>query len=379
MSAVQARVHYSMKQEFQLLAAIIRDHSPEEYSYDPVDGDRSAKKADYDLVEVIPVSDPNSATMAQRIMQYQAALQLAQGAPQIYDLPILHRQMLEVLGIKNAAKLVPIEDDMTPHDPISENMAFLNGKPTKAFIYQDHEAHIAVHQTFMQDPMIAQTIGQNPMAQQMGAAIMAHIAEHLGYAYRKKIEERLGAPMPVPNAEMNEEMEVQLSRAVAQAAGQLLQMNKAQAAQQQAQQQAQDPLIQMQQQELQLKGQEVQIKAKKVDADIAIAQQRLQLDAQQKGVQGPDPQIAMQQAQQQAQQGQQAHQQQLAIQAQQAQAQQQAMQQQAALKAQQLQQAHQHKQQLHGQGLTHKQQAHQMKLAMQAQAAKQKKELTDGK
>ena len=377
MSAVQARVHYSMKQEFKLLAAIIRDHSPEDYGYDPVDGDRSAKKADYDMVEVIPVSDPNSSTMAQRIMQYQAALQLAQGAPQIYDLPLLHRQMLEVLGIKNAAKLIPTEDDMLQVDPISENMAFLNGKPTKAFLLQDHDAHIAVHQTFMQDPMIAQTIGQNPMAQQMGAAIMAHISEHLAFSYRKKIEDQLGAPLPLPNAEIPPEMEVQLSRLVAQAATQLLQMNKANAAQQQAQQQAQDPLIQMQQAELQIKGQEVQIKAKKVDADIAIAQQRLQLDAQQKG--GPDPRIAQQQAIQQAQQGQQAHQQQLAIQAQQAQAQQQAQQQAAALKAQQLQQAQQHKQQAHIQGLTHKQQAHQQKLAAQALAAQQKKELTNGK
>ena len=379
MSAVQARVHYSMKQEFQLLAAIRRDHSSEDYEYDPESGDRSAKKSDYSMVDVIPVSDPNSATMAQRIMQYQAALQLAQGAPQIYDLPLLHRQMLEVLGIKNAAKLVPTEDDMLQVDPISENMAFLNGKPTKAFLLQDHDAHIAVHQTFMQDPMIAQTIGQNPMAQQMGAAIMAHISEHLAFSYRKKIEDQLGAPLPLPNAEIPPEMEVQLSRLVAQAATQLLQMNKANAAQQQAQQQAQDPLIQMQQAELQIKGQEVQIKAKKVDADIAIAQQRLQLDAQQKVAQGPDPRIAMQQAAQQAQQGQQAHQQQLAIQAQQAQAQQQAQQQAAALKAAQLQQAHQHKQQAHIQGLTHKQQAHQQKLAAQALAAQQKKELTNGK
>jgi hypothetical protein len=373
MSAVQARVHYSMKQEFQLLAAIIRDHSPEEYDYEPVDGDRSAKRADYDMVEVIPVSDPNSATMAQRIMQYQAALQLAQGAPQIYDLPLLHRQMLEVLGIKNAAKLVPTEDDMAPHDPISENMAFLNGKPTKAFIYQDHDAHIAVHQTFMQDPMIAQTIGQNPMAQQMGAAIMAHIAEHLGYAYRKKIEERLGAPMPVPNADMDEEMEVQLSRVVAQAAGQLLQMNKAQAAQQQAQQQAQDPLIQMQQQELQIKGQDSATKAKKVDADIALGQQKLALESQKAA--GENPAIAQQQAAQQSQQAQQAHQQQLAQADQAHQMQQQAAQQAAMLKAQQLQQAQQHKQQAHQQGLGHKEQAHKMKLATQALAARQKKEV----
>jgi len=403
MSAVQARVHYSMKQEFQLLAAIRRDHSSDTYEYDPENGDRSAKKSDYALVEVIPVSDPNSATMAQRIMQYQAALQLASGAPQIYDLPLLHRQMLEVLGIKNAAKLVPTEDDMTPVDPISENMAFLNGKPVKAFLLQDHDAHIAVHQTFMQDPMIAQTIGQNPMAQQMGAAIMAHISEHLGFSYRNKIQDRLGAPLPMPGAELPPEMEIQISRLVAQAATQLLQMNQAQAAQQQSQKQAQDPLIQMQQQELQLKGQEVAIKGKKVDADIALAQQRLQLDAQQKGAGGPDPRIAQQQAAQQAQQGQQAHQQQMAAQVQQAQAQQaqaqqgqqahqqqmaaqvqqaQAQQaqaqQQAAMQAQQAQQAALHKQQTHQQGLSHKQQQHNMKLATQALAAKLKKGTPSG-
>ena len=375
MSAVQARVHYSMKQEFQLLAAIIRDHSPEEYTYDPEGADRSAKKSDYDMVEVIPVSDPNSATMAQRIMQYQAALQLAQGAPQIYNLPILHRQMLAVLGIPNYNKLVPIEDDMTPVDPISENMAFLNGKPTKAFLAQDHDAHIAVHQSFMQDPMIAQVIGQNPMAQQMSAASMAHIAEHLGFAYRNKIQEQLGATLPMPGAELPPDIELQLSRLVAQAAQQLLQVNKAGAAQQQAQQQAQDPIIQMQQQELQLKGQEVQIKGKKVDADIAIAQQKLQIEAQKQ-----QPGVA---PQQQSAQAQQAHQQELAIQGQQAQQQAAAQQQQTqqqlqmaaqqhAIKLAQQQQAVAHKQQAHVQGLTHKQQLHQQKLAAQKAAAEAK-------
>ena len=362
MSAVQARVHYSMKQEFKLLASIIRDNTSDEYEYTPdFTDDRKAKRADYDMVEVIPVSDPNSSTMAQRIMQYQAALQLAQGAPQIYDLPLLHRQMLEVLGIKNAAKLVPVTDDMTPVDPISENMAFLKGKPTKAFIYQDHEAHIAVHSTFMQDPMIAAAMGQNPMAQQMQASIQAHIAEHLGFAYRTKIEERLGAPLPNPDAPLPEEVEVQLSRLVAQAAAQLLQQNQQQAAQQQAQQQAQDPIIQMQQQELQLKGQEVQIKGKKVDADIALNQAKLQMEAQKNG--GNPQQQAMQaqqQAQQQAAQAQQVHEQSM----QQAQAQAQAQQ------AQQVQQA-QHAAQVHDQGLNHKQQAHQMKLAIAAQKAAQ--------
>ena len=379
MTAVQARVHYAFKQELHLIAEIIEDYTDEDYSYEPETGGPQAKKSDYGMVDIIPVSDPNAATMSQRVIQYQAVLQMAQMAPQIYNLPELHRGMLDVLGIKNAAKLVPIEEDMTPIDPVSENMAFLTGKPTKAFLMQDHDAHIAVHQTFMQDPMIGQVIGQNPMAQQMSAAIMAHISEHLGYSYRKKIEERLGVAMPIPNAKLPEAMEVQLSRLVAQAATQLLQMNKAGAAQQQAQQQQQDPLIQMQQAELQIKGQEVQIKAKKVDADIAYNQQKLQMEAAKQQPQGPDPRIAMQQAAQQSQQGQQAHQQQLAIQAQQAQAQQQAMQQAAALKAAQLQQAAQHKQQAHVQGLTHKQQAHQQKLAAQELAAKQKKELANGK
>jgi hypothetical protein len=205
MSAVQARVHASLKMEFKLLKQIIRDYMPPDYSYIPVGGDRAAKQEDYDLVEVIPVSDPNAATMAQRIMQYQAALQLAQGAPQIYDLPNLHRQMLEVLGIKNAEKLVPVEEDQKPRDPISENMSFLTGKPTKAFIYQDHQAHIATHMALLQDPMVAQMIGQSPMAQQMGAAIMAHVAEHMAFAYRQQVEEQLGVPLTPPDAELDEQ------------------------------------------------------------------------------------------------------------------------------------------------------------------------------
>ena len=278
MGAVQARVHYSMKQEFKLLKGIIRDYSPAEYEYDPQGNDRQVKQSDYDLVEVIPVSDPNSSTMAQRIMQYQAVIQLAQGAPQIYDLPLLHRQMIEVLGIKNAEKLIPGADDQTPKDPISENMAFLNGKPTKAFIYQDHEAHIAAHTAFMQDPMIAAQIGQNPMAQKIQAAAMAHIAEHLAFLYRKKVEEQIGVPLPAPDASLPEDIEVQVSRLVAQGAAQLLQLNKAQQQQQQAQQQAQDPLVQMQQAELQLKGQAEQTKAQKVQADIEMAKAKLELE-----------------------------------------------------------------------------------------------------
>lgn len=253
---------------------------PEDYDYEPVGGDRTAKREDYDIVEVIPVSDPNSSTMAQRIMQYQAVMQLAQQAPQIYNLPVLHRQMIEVLGVKNAEKLVPVDDDQKPRDPISENMAFLNGEPTKAFIYQDHDAHIAVHSTFMQDPMIAQQMGQNPMAQQMMGAIQAHIAEHLAYLYRKKIEEQLGVALPAPNEELPEEIEVQLSQLVAQASTQLLQQNMAMAQQQKAQQLQQDPLIQMQQAELQIKQQEAQTRAQKTQADIQLAQEKLKLDAQ---------------------------------------------------------------------------------------------------
>jgi len=299
MSAVQARVHYSMKQEFKLLKSIIRDYTPESYEYTPVAGTPQAKRADYDMVDVIPVSDPNSATMAQRIMQYQAVIQLAQGAPQIYNLPVLHRQMIEVLGIKNADKLVPIDDDMTPRDPISENMAFLTGKPTKAFIYQDHDAHIAVHTSMMQDPMVMGQMGQNPMAQQMQAAIMAHVAEHIAFQYRSKIEQRLGATLPKPDIEMPEEVEVQLSKLVAQAAAQLLQINKNEAAQKQAQQQMQDPVMQMQQAELQIKQQDAQTKAQKVQGELAIKQAELQLKAQDMATkQGEDPAMAAQRQQQ---------------------------------------------------------------------------------
>jgi hypothetical protein len=324
MSAVQARVHYSMKQEFKLLKSIIRDYTPTEYEYDPIIGDKRAKQADYDMVDVIPVSDPNSATMAQRIMQYQAVIQLAQGAPQIYNLPELHRQMIEVLGVRNADKLVPIDDDLTPRDPISENMAFLTGKPTKAFIFQDHEAHIAVHTSMMQDPMIMGQIGQTPMAQQMQAAIMAHVSEHIAFQYRSKIEERLGASLPAPNAELPNEVEAQLSKLVAQAAQQLLQMNKGQQAQKAAQQQMQDPVVQMQQQELQLKQQDAQTKAQKVQGELAIKQAELQLKAQEfqsKQTENPamiaqrqQQEIAMQaqRHQQELQQAQEAHQQDLA-------------------------------------------------------------------
>jgi hypothetical protein len=313
MSAVQARVHFSMKQEFKLLKAIIRDYTPTAYEYKPETGDRKAKQEDYDMVEVIPVSDPNSATMAQRIMQYQAVIQLAAQAPQIYNLPVLHRQMIEVLGVKNADKLVPVEDDQQPKDPISENMGFLKGTPTKAFIYQDHDAHIAAHQSFMQDPMIAQTVGQNPMAQQMSAAMQAHIAEHLAFLYRKKIEEQMGIPLPPPEEKLPEDIEVNLSRLVAQASTQLMQKNMAQAQQQQAQQQMQDPIMQMQQAELKIKAQDSQTKAQKVQGDLAIKQQELQLKAQELSAkQGEDPRITALKAQMDMQQAAQAHSQQLA-------------------------------------------------------------------
>jgi hypothetical protein len=280
MSAVQARIHYSMKQELRLLKDIIRDYTPESYDYEPVDGRARAKKGDYELVTVIPVSDPNAATMAQKIVQYQAVLQLAQGAPQIYNLPQLHRQMLDVLGIRNAQKLIPLEDDQKPKDPITENMNILMMKPLKAFIYQDHDAHITSHTNFLQDPTTAAAIGQNPQAQMMMAAMQAHIAQHFAFKYRQMIEQQLGAPLPDYKEEAEESMpedyEVQISRLVAQASTQLLQQNQTQAAQQQAQQQMQDPIVQMQMQELAIKGEEQKRKATRDQADIEL--KKLELD-----------------------------------------------------------------------------------------------------
>jgi len=284
MSAVQARIHYSMKQELRLLKDIIRDYTPEEYDYEPVDGRPRAKKSDYSLVTVIPVSDPNAATMAQKIVQYQAVLQLAQGAPQIYNMPQLHRQMLDVLGIRNAQKLIPLEEDKKPKDPITENMDVLNQKPLKAFIYQDQEAHIAAHTNFLQDPTTAAVIGQNPLAQQMTAALQAHIAEHFGFKYRQMIEQQLGAPLPYMKDEdqdaLPEDYEIQISRLVAQASSQLLQQNQAAAAQQQAQQQAEDPIVQMQMQELQIKAQEQQRKAQKDQVDAQLRVEQLAIERQ---------------------------------------------------------------------------------------------------
>jgi len=278
MSAVQARIYYAMKQEFKLLKGIIRDYTPEEYSYDPEVGDRRAKQADYDNVDVIPVSDPNAATMSQKVVQYQAVMQMAQANPQIYDLPELNRQMLEVLGVKNIGKLIPNSEDQKPKDPVSENMALINGKPVKAFIYQDHEAHITVHMAAIQDPKIMQMIGQNPMASQIQAAAMAHINEHIAFEYRKQLEEQLGVPLPNPDENLPEDVEVQLSRLTADAANKLLQKDQSEVQQQQIQQQQQDPLIQMQQQELAIKQQEVQIKAQKTMADIEIDKGKLELE-----------------------------------------------------------------------------------------------------
>jgi len=361
MSAVQARVHYSMKEEFKLLKDIIRDNTPGEYEYTPNGGDRKAKQEDYDMVDVIPVSDPNSATMAQRIMQYQAIIQLSQSAPQIYDLPQLHRQMIEVLGVKNADKLVPVEDDMKPRDPVSENMAFLNGKPTKAFIYQDHDAHIAVHTAMLQDPLLAAQIGQNPQAQKMQAEIMAHISEHLAFSYRKKVEEQLGVPMPAPDADLPEDVEVQLARLTAQAAQQVLAQSKGQAAQQQAQQQAQDPLVQMQQAELKIKQQDADTKQLKVKGDLQIKAEELSLKAQEMArAGGEDPAMAAMRLQQEIAQAQELHG--LEMAAKQAELQQAQAQQQQAMMMQQ--QAHQQK-------LAHGGQVHAQKLMHAHNAAQQ--------
>jgi hypothetical protein len=276
MAAVQARVHYAMKQEFKLLKAIMAEYAPSEYGYQPDRGEISARQMDYALVDVIPVSDPNSSTMAQRVVQYQAVLQMAQAAPQIYNLPQLHRQMIEVLGIKNAEKLVPTPEDAEPVDPVSENMNALVGKPLKAFIYQDHAAHITTHEAFMKDPMIAASLGQNPQAQRIMGSLQAHLMEHYGFLYRQQLEEKLGAPLPAPNDPLPKEVEVPLARLVAQAGQQLTQTHQQQAAQQQAQQKAQDPVIQMQQQELQLKAQEIQQNAQKDAADLQLKAQEQQ-------------------------------------------------------------------------------------------------------
>jgi len=286
MSAVQARIHFAMKEELGLIKDIIRDYTPDDYEYVPAEGTPSAKKSDYDKVDVIPVSDPNASTMAQKIVQYQAVLQLAQGAPQMYNMPLLHRQMLEVMGIKNAQKLIPMDDDRKPEDPVSENQNMLMMKPVKAFMYQDHQAHITVHMSAMQDPKIMQLLQGNPIAPQLQAAMMSHINEHLGFEYRKQIELQLGMSLPPQMDESGEEIhmapevEARLAPMLAQAAQRLLAQNQSQVAQQQAQQQAQDPIVQMQQQELQIKQAEQQRKAAKDAADIQLKQSQQQIESQ---------------------------------------------------------------------------------------------------
>jgi hypothetical protein len=277
MTAVQARVHYTLKREFKLIKEIIRDYTDPNYEYTPEYGNKKAKREDYDKVDLIPVSDPNAATMSQRVVQYQAVIQMAQMAPDIYDLPFLHRQMLEVLGIKNAEKLVPLEDDQKPRDPVAENMAVLKGKPVKAFFYQDHQAHIQVHMSAVKDPLIQQLIGQNPRAPQIQAAMMAHIAEHVAYAYRQKIEQQMGVALPPEDDKLPPQVEMALSSMMAQAAQQVLQENQAQVAQQQAEAQAQDPVIQMQMAELEIKKQEVALKEKKFATDAAAKADELEL------------------------------------------------------------------------------------------------------
>ena len=291
MSAVQARVHYALRQELKLIAGIIRDYTDDEYTYEPEHGDMQVKKSDYKHVDILPVSDPNAATLSQRVVQYQAVIQLAQSAPQIYNLPELHRQMLDVLGIKNADKLVPLDDDQKPKDPVTENMAALKGKPMKAFMFQDHQAHIQVHQMAMQDPIVQQLIGQNPQAQAIMGAMQAHIAEHVGYAYRQKIEDAMGASLPSPKEELSPDLEVELSRLIAQAAPQVLAQSQAMAAQQQAQQNAKDPVMQAELIDQQVKQGELERKKAKDQTDaqfkakeLALKEQELQSKKVQAGI-----------------------------------------------------------------------------------------------
>jgi len=278
MSAVQARIHYAMKQEFKLLKGIIRDFTDDEYSYTPDDGKAQIKQQDYDIVEVIPVSDPNAATMSQKVVQYQAVMQLAQANPNIYDMVELNKQMLEILGVKNIDKLIPQSDKPKPQDPVSENMNVINNKPVQAFIYQDHQAHIATHMAFMQDPKILALVGQSPNANTVRAAMEAHIAEHLAFEYRKQIEEQVGVALPAPNEKIDEQVELDLSRVVAKAAQQLLDKDIKEAQAQEIMAKQQDPVMQMQQKELQIKEMEAQTKAQKMQADIELDRAKLELE-----------------------------------------------------------------------------------------------------
>ena len=366
MTAVQARLHYTFKQELGLLAKIIRDYTDDSYDYEPDDNAPArAKKTDYENLDIIPVSDPNAATLSQRVVQYQAVIQMAQMAPDIYDMPKLHRGMLEVLGIKNADKLVPLPEDMKPRDPVSENMSALKLEPLKAFSYQDHEAHIQVHMAAMQDPLIQQMVGQNPKAQQIVGTLQAHIAEHVAYAYKRRIEQQLGMPLPSmedEDAKMEPQVELALSGMLAQAAQRVLIQSQATAAQQQAQQNAQDPLIQMQQQELQIKAQDAQTKAAKVQGDLQIKAQELQLKAQELAAkQGENPQVAAAKAQQDLQVTALKTQQQLQADAKRTAMELQAQRQRMAMAAQD-----------HNQKLRQKAQSHAVDVALKAEAAKQK-------
>ena len=283
MSAIQARIHYSMKQEFKLLKKIIADYAPEDYSYQPTSGSRKARKSDYDMVNIIPVSDPNAATMSQKVVQYQAALQLSQTAPQLYNLPYLHRQMLEVIGIKNLEKLLPLPEDMKPTDPVTENVNALKNKPLKAFIGQDHPAHIQIHMAAMNDPKIKQIIGQNPQSPMMIQAMQAHITEHVGLEYMRQMQMSMGINIPYsddddPDFHVTPEQEMEIARLAVPAAQNLLQQNQTAVAAQQAQQAAQDPIVQMQMKELQLKAQEIDIKQKKLAMDAAGKADQIEIE-----------------------------------------------------------------------------------------------------
>ena len=375
MTAVQARLHYTFKQELGLLATIIRDNADPEYSFDPEQGTRAARHEDYEDVDIIPVSDPNAATMSQRVVQYQAVIQMAQMAPDIYDLPQLHRRMLEVLGIKNPDKLIPLPDDEKPKDPVSENMAMLRSEPMKAFMHQDHDAHIKVHMAMINDPIVQQLVGQNPKAPMMQAAMMAHIAEHVGFAYRQKIEQQMGMPLPPEDEKLPPQIETALSGMMAQAAQQVLMQSQAAAAQQQAQQNAQDPVLQLQQQELQIKNREVDIKEKKLQIDAAAQADKLHLEEKKLAVdaahkadqlrqgQQEDPQIAQLRAG-------------LEIGAEQARLRQegQAARMRAQMEAEKHAQGLAHKQDQHQQNLAHKREQQAARLQQQRQQQTQRKE-----
>lgn len=278
MTAVQARCHYVLKQEFGMIAKLIGKSAQESYDYDPSTGDRRARKGDFQMVDILPVSDPNAATLSQRVVQYQAALQMAETAPQIYNLQVLHREMLEVLGIKNAAKILPMPEDMKPRDPITENMMLMKGEPIKAFILQDHTAHMAVHQMLLQDPQVQAAIGQNPKAQMIQAALMAHIAEHAGYQYRLHVSQQLGMPLPDPEEYMDPEMERKLSPILAQAAQQALMQNQKAAQQQAAAKQAEDPAFALEKQKLAQKDKEIALKGAKIKGDLAVAADKVDLE-----------------------------------------------------------------------------------------------------